>query len=368
MSGELSAEQLRARFEQRVIPYLEEQRAQASGGHSWPPVLMYTGGQPGAGKSRANERAAHARPALVPVIGDDLRQFHPDYPRLMRTDPLSMPEVTAHASGRWIGMSADWLREQRADVLIETTLRSPEAMASTIASFREAGYVVELRVVAVPHEVSRLSTVERYTGQVEATGAGRWTPAAAHDEAFARAAGTAADLVASGAVDRFVIEDREGAILFEQSYFGIRDEGLQRAGREAGAAFENARAVDQMTPAAARSWFELAHVQVGRVAELGQRDPDLFATIERIGGADGAAVAERAYPGDPARARATSAELGAAARESVARSRGDVERPAKKSLGGVMREARARIETDRGAAAAGRDAPERGGSRGGGSR
>ncbi|MGW9114782.1 zeta toxin family protein [Microbacterium sp. NPDC055683] len=317
MRGELSAEQLRSLFAQDVRPFLEEQCSQAGHGRSWPPALVYTGGQPGAGKSRANERAAQARPSLVPVIGDDLRQFHPDYARLMRENPLAMPDVTAQASGRWIGMSAEYLRERRADVLIETTLRSPEAMASTIASFREAGYVVELRVVAVPHEVSRLSIVERYTGQVEATGAGRWTPAAAHDEAYARAVATAERLVAAGAVDRFVIEDRSGVVEFDRSYFGIRDDGLQRAGREAGAAFEQARGVDQLTPETARSWVELARLQIERVRERGQRDPDLLATVERIGTVDAVVVASRAYPDEPECARAVS-ELGASAREAVA--------------------------------------------------
>lgn len=361
MSGELSEGQLHTYFQQDVRPHLEEQRAQAAGGRSWPPALVYTGGQPGAGKSRANERVAQARPSLVPIIGDDLRQFHPDYARLMREDPLSMPEATAQASGRWIGMAADYLREQRADVLIETTLRSPDAMAATIAGFREAGYVVELRVVAVPHEVSRLSTVERYAGQVEATGAGRWTPAAAHDEAFARATGTVRDLVAAGAVDRFVIEDRAGAVLFDQSYFGIRDEGMQRAGHEAAATFENARGADQMTPEAARSWFELAHEQIDRVNRLGQRDPDLLATVDRIGSVDGATVAERAYPGDPARAR----EAGATLRDDA---RAAPERPAKRSLGDAMRDARARLEAKPGTPPNGRDVPEHGHGRSGGSR
>lgn len=365
MSGELSEQQLRSLFDQDVRPYLEVQRSQIPGGHSWPPVLVYTGGQPGAGKSRANERAAQERTSLVPVVGDDLRRFHPEYPRLMREDPLAMPDATAQASGRWVGMSAEYLREARADVLVEVTLRSPDAMAATIASFREAGYVVELRVVAVPHEVSRLSTIERYMGQVEATGAGRWTPAAAHDEAFARGTQTITDLVSSGAVDRFVIEDRSGAVLLDRSYFGVRDDALQLAGREAGEAFGRARDVDQLSPEAARSWVGLAQSEISRVRQFEQRDPDLLATVERVGGVDAPAIAGRAYPGDPERARAVSVELGAAARGAVAPPEREVEPRGKLSLGGAVREARARIEAERGQAApGGREAPELGGHEG----
>lgn len=322
MSGELSAEQLRSFFDQDVRPYLEGYRVQVSGGQSQPPVVVYVDGQPGAGKSRANERATQERPSLVPVIGDDLRQFHPDYARLMRDDPLAMPEVTSQASGRWIGMSADYLREQRADVLIETTLRSPDAMARTIEGFREAGYVVELRVVAVPQEVSRLSTVERHTGQIEVSGAGRWTPAIAHDEAYARATGTVESLVSSGIVDRFVIEDRVGTVLFDESYSGARDDELAVAGRQASAAFDHARAVEQMTPDAARAWIELAHKQIEYVRGLRRQDTDMLSTVERIGTIDARAVATRAYPQDPERVNEATESLGAVARvaaRSVAR-------------------------------------------------
>lgn len=56
MSHELAEEQLKARFERRVIPYIEDLRKQTTGGRSWPLVLVYTGGQPGEDKSRANER------------------------------------------------------------------------------------------------------------------------------------------------------------------------------------------------------------------------------------------------------------------------------------------------------------------------
>ncbi len=245
----------------------------------------------------------------MPVIGDDLRQFHPDYPRLMREDPLAMPTATAQASGQWIGMSAEYLREQRADVLIETTLRSPEAMASTISSFQDAGYVVELRVVAVPHEVSRLSTVERYTSQIDAVGAGRWTPAAAHDEAYSKAVTTVEDLLATGQVDRFVIEDRTGSVLFDRSYFGVPDGQRRQLGQAAGAAFEEARNIDQLTPDAARSWLGLAQKQIERVNGLEQRNPDLLETIRVIGTVDAQAVAARAYPLDPARAQAVAQAL-----------------------------------------------------------
>ncbi len=75
MSGELGVEQLRARFDQRVVPYLEGYRVQASGSQSQPPVVVYVGGQPGAGKSRANERAAQERPSPACHLIECITEF-----------------------------------------------------------------------------------------------------------------------------------------------------------------------------------------------------------------------------------------------------------------------------------------------------
>ena len=107
-------------------------------------------------------------------------------------------------------MSIDYLRGQRRSALIETTLRQPGVVRETMAGFQRAGYRTELHVVAVPLEVSRLGTVSRYVGQVEESGAGRWTPTAAHDTAAAAVPGTVAVLVGSGVVDHVSIENRQG--------------------------------------------------------------------------------------------------------------------------------------------------------------
>lgn len=139
MRGDLSEQELRTRFHHRIVAYLAELITQASSIRLWPTLLIYTAGQPGAGKTQANKRAIRTYPSLVPVVGDSLRRFHPDYESLMNEDPTAMPETTAQAAGRWVEISAEYLRERRADILIETTLRSPgdtEHQRQTLASLR----------------------------------------------------------------------------------------------------------------------------------------------------------------------------------------------------------------------------------------
>jgi hypothetical protein len=60
------------------------------------PVGVIVGGQAGAGKTRAVQDACAEHDALS-IPSDDLRLYHPDYKRLMRQDPLGMPDATDEA-------------------------------------------------------------------------------------------------------------------------------------------------------------------------------------------------------------------------------------------------------------------------------
>lgn len=292
-TGELTEAQLRTIFERDVRPELDVLGASSHQDRTL--LLAVVGGQPGAGKSKSISRIQAQHPGLVEVVGDDLRVYHPDYDRLMRENPLAMPAATAQASGRWVGMAIDYLREQRRSTLIETTLRQPDVVRETVAGFRQAGYRTELHVVAVPMEVSRLGTISRYVEQVEESGAGRWTPMAAHDVAAAAVPGTVTELVRSAVVDQVSIENRQGQTYYRASpQPGEHAEAAQEAAR----AIAAAREVTGLPEAEARVWLDTATAAVRACARTGQSDSDLLATIERLVGRDARLVAQAAYPGD----------------------------------------------------------------------
>lgn len=118
----LSDEQLRAIWERDVRPYVfrgAEPSAQ--------PTTVLLGGQPGAGKSNAGRLAAGQVPGgVVSIVGDEFRQFHPQYREVMRDDPLRMPDVTAQAAGRWIQMSVEHANEHGYSALVEGTWRNAQ--------------------------------------------------------------------------------------------------------------------------------------------------------------------------------------------------------------------------------------------------
>lgn len=323
MSIRLSEDQLRARFENRVIRfYIEPQRSAAPTLGS--PRFVSVGGQPGAGKGGVLAAVQRSLPGSVIVNGDELRRFHPDYEQLMSDSPLQMPEATADAAGRWVGMSTEYLRAQRASAIVETTLRDAGMLRSEFEAFAAAGFDTELRVVAVPLEISRVATLTRYLNQVDDFGAGRWTPAAAHDQAAMNARHTVRDLVAAGVVDQVVIQDRAGRVFHDASVRG----GGAVQGEAAARAVDEARDVRILTPDQARDWLHYTAEALQRRARLNETDPDVLGVAARLATTDAASVARQAYPDDHrAQAEALAVIAQASALDKPAVTPGGAQRP-----------------------------------------
>lgn len=90
-------------WERDILPVIS---VQAVTDH--PPTTVFLGGQPAAGKTRAQKiMTCLCGGLLLPIVGDDFRRFHPDYESLIRTSPLSMPHETAQAAGYWTGRAVE---------------------------------------------------------------------------------------------------------------------------------------------------------------------------------------------------------------------------------------------------------------------
>ncbi|HET9655331.1 MAG TPA: zeta toxin family protein [Kineosporiaceae bacterium] len=227
----LDEKYLRQRFEERIAGDVF-----AHARPSERPVTVLLGAQPGAGKTAGGNRVVDLYPPgeVIRIMGDDLRQYHPDYPDLMATDPLQMPDATDAAMRRWIDMCVDYADEHNYSVLIERTWRSVDATLGSARQAADQGRATHAVVVAVPPELSRLSTLGRYYRDVDSGKPARWTPPQVHDTAAAQLPHTVQQVAASPDVDRFTVTDRSGAILFDSS-----EPGPDR-GRDGFAAFEAA--------------------------------------------------------------------------------------------------------------------------------
>lgn len=81
------------------------------------PAVVLMGGQPGSGKSGLLDAAtAHLstpQASAVQIVGDDLRDYHPEYQQLLATDDRTAAAATDQDSGRWVEMSLEHARQNR---------------------------------------------------------------------------------------------------------------------------------------------------------------------------------------------------------------------------------------------------------------
>ena len=123
------------------------------------PVAVIFGGQPGAGKSMSVNAAVSElaeNGGCVKIDGDALRQFHPRYDLLMTLDDKTAAVYTGGDAGSWVEKAISETKRQRVHVVIEGTMRSAEVAARTMSNFRDAGYTIDARALAVSFQMSQL--------------------------------------------------------------------------------------------------------------------------------------------------------------------------------------------------------------------
>lgn len=178
MGSQLTSSELQRIFRTRIVPDLHRDAPNKSS------HVVAVAAQPGAGKTVAIQRMLRDEPAL-PIIGDDLRKYHPDYSRLMKSeDPSLMPATTAHAAGQWLRMSLDYAATQKWNVVYETTLRSPKELVRSLRTFHDNGYETAVNVLAVPRAVSLLDATSRFVTKADTGTGGRAVALNDHDSAF----------------------------------------------------------------------------------------------------------------------------------------------------------------------------------------
>lgn len=145
------------------------------------------GGQPGSGKSAAIADAVavlKAHGGGVEIIGDDLRSFHPKYAALLASDDQTAAFYTDLDAGRWVEKAIHHASSNRYNVVLEGTFRQSDVVAATMTRFRQEGYWVDARALAVSKHMSHQGIVERYEEQKAQFGSGRMTTPKSHLDAY----------------------------------------------------------------------------------------------------------------------------------------------------------------------------------------
>ncbi|MER7692852.1 zeta toxin family protein [Streptomyces sp. NPDC097610] len=181
------------------------------------PRAVYVIGQPGAGKTEATRMVRRAmRPGTTRLNGDDFKASHPDYRQLLRQDPRGASTAIRADYRAWFAQAEEYVRTRRGDLLIEAAPGSADDVLGSALACSQAGYPVELVVLAVREADSRLFTALRYARALQAGITGRFTTAAGHDRCYQGVADTVGAAETHPAITAVTVIRRDGQALLRQ--------------------------------------------------------------------------------------------------------------------------------------------------------
>ena len=151
------------------------------------PVAIILGGQNASGKSTLGNQflSKYKRQGcgIVRIEGDALRDYHPKFEEYNQHDDKSMVAYTAKDSGIWTGRLIEDTARSRMNMLIETTMRSPDVVGETARLLAKKGYDVQAKIFVVSYDKSLLGCYDRYEDLKSLRGAGRFV----HDHSLVAA-------------------------------------------------------------------------------------------------------------------------------------------------------------------------------------
>lgn len=174
------------------------------------PVVVYVVGQPGAGKTAASIQVIRGmRKGAVRVSSDDFRAFHPNYAQLLADHPRTAGALLRADYRAWQTAAEEWLRNRRADVVIEAAPATGTDLPAAASRFQAAGYRVEMLLLAVRAADSRQGTAHRFALGLEHGLPARFTTPQGHDRCYRALSELAATLDHHPAVHTVTVTDRE---------------------------------------------------------------------------------------------------------------------------------------------------------------
>ncbi|MFF3275989.1 zeta toxin family protein [Streptomyces chrestomyceticus] len=210
----LSAEEHRFIFDELIVPDLLARSTPQE-----QPIVVYIMGQPGAGKTALTpmiRRTLRGRP--VRISGDDFKTAHPDYLQLLREEPRTAGARIRADYRAWQAMAEAYVRQQRSDAVIEIAPASAAAFVNAAALYRQAGYRVELVVLAVRAADSLLGTADRYAQVSRYGGPARFTTTDGHDTHFAALADAVAAAEHTQVADAVTVLRRDVTVVYRREH------------------------------------------------------------------------------------------------------------------------------------------------------
>lgn len=186
------------------------------------PRLILIAAQPGAGKSRAAQRAekefSPSGSAIMADI-DETRPFHPHAEEIFAADPFKLAEFTNKDCWGWTSQLLLDARHAKNNIVYQATIRNATRISDLIKDFQNEGFAVDLHVVAVNTKQSIYGIFNRFEDAIIRMNMGeaiipRWVPIPFHNTVY-RAFPYNVDYLAENArLERVGVFSRDGGELY----------------------------------------------------------------------------------------------------------------------------------------------------------
>ncbi|WP_025146079.1 zeta toxin family protein [Pedobacter jeongneungensis] len=155
------------------------------------PTALYLGAQPGSGKTALSRFLDQRvdRSKTVVINNDELRNHHPEYRKLMDhpTEFAKAPVMVNADSTIWLQRVFQDAIKNNYNIIFDSTLGSKNITGFTDAMKllkEKYQYQIELHILAVKPELSKMGIHLRYESQVQSDGKGRFVEMSTHDLNF----------------------------------------------------------------------------------------------------------------------------------------------------------------------------------------
>ncbi|MER7277855.1 zeta toxin family protein [Dactylosporangium sp. NPDC000244] len=183
------------------------------------PVVLFVGGQTGAGKTAATTIARKEMRGLpqqfVEINMDDYTGHHGGYQPALAEDPQTASARVREDTQQWWDSAHRLAQDRQLNVLVESAMATPDEFERLARQYRDADFEVRLILLAVPEAISLLS-VDLRAEEAPARGEPRRVvPRADHDRTFDGVLRGAEAADETDLVDRITVLRRHGELLYD---------------------------------------------------------------------------------------------------------------------------------------------------------
>ncbi|MCK5295761.1 MAG: zeta toxin family protein [Alphaproteobacteria bacterium] len=185
------------------------------------PVVLAFGGAPGSGKTtmRRFVRKQEGRSGVKFFESDydEFKVYHPHLKEFIRRDDMQAAHNGSEEISKWRDTTVDKASENKYNILFDGSMDDPEGTVERMKTFKQAGYKVEVNLLAVSPMTTWQSCVERYENVKELRNKypdekdkylPRWIKKDFHDHLTTQQSKILDALEKEGVVDRITIWNR----------------------------------------------------------------------------------------------------------------------------------------------------------------